>query len=89
MQEKHNSSANALQLYLSCTNPSIYSWSQSVKVGTHIGPMHLIICKEKNVQSCTILFQDGLPIQAFVADCGGQVVGVAILRKEEVRYGFS
>ncbi len=31
-----------------------------------------------------IWLQDGTPIQAYVADCHKQIVGVAIMRAEEV-----
>ena len=32
MQERHNSSVIAMELHLSCTNPSIYVWDQNLVI---------------------------------------------------------
>ena len=44
MQERHNSIANALELCLSCTNPSIIDmiqWNLSHEVTTHLNDLSM------------------------------------------------
>jgi hypothetical protein len=43
---------------------------------------HMIITKHIT----EIIFQDGTEIQAFVAECQGQIVGLSIIRREEVSF---
>ena len=42
MQERHNSIANALELRLSCTNPSIYGFNPVI-LHCHFSPLHVIV----------------------------------------------
>lgn len=49
----------------------------------HLSFSSFVICSHFACDSCVVL-QDGMEIQAFVAECQGQIVGTAIIRREEV-----
>ena len=63
--------------------PNLYPHGALNQAKTVIFILRLLYCVAHTALTFSV-FQDGTQIQAYVAECCGQIVGVSVIRQEEV-----